>query len=79
LLREALPWQKRRELAMANNQPSPEALAHADLSRPATELSAAEKAELKRRYDTFMRHFRASELGSTPAAGKPRRIRKWHP
>lgn len=65
---------------MANNQPSPEALLHADLSaRSAAELSAAERAELKRRYDAFMRHFRASNLGSAPAAGMPRRIRKWHP
>jgi hypothetical protein len=65
---------------MANNQRDTIALQHADLSsRPATELSPAERAELKRRYDSFMRHFRASSVGSAPAGGTARRIRKWHP
>lgn len=66
---------------MANNQRgSAEALQHADLSaRSPTEMSVAERAELKRRYDIFMRNLRASSLGSAPAAGMSRRIRKWHP
>jgi hypothetical protein len=57
-----------------------DALQHADLSaRPATELNAAERAELNRRYDNFMRHFRASNLASAPSTGAARRIRKWRP
>lgn len=57
-----------------------EALRHADLSaRPVSELSAAERAELNRRYDNFMRHFRAGNLAAAPAAGMARRIRKWRP
>ena len=57
-----------------------EALRHADLSaRSPTDLSEAERAELNRRYEIFMRHFRASNLASTPSTGMARRIRKWHP
>ena len=55
-------------------------LRHADLSaRSVTELNAAERAELNRRYDNFMRHFRASNLASAPSTGAARRIRKWRP
>jgi len=57
-----------------------EALRHADLSaRSPTDLTEAERAELSRRYEIFMRHFRATNLASAPAAGRARRIRKWHP
>jgi len=57
-----------------------EALRHADLSaRPLAELSAAERAELDRRYQSFMRHFRAGRIAPQPAASVARRIRKWHP
>jgi hypothetical protein len=57
-----------------------EALRHADLSaRSPTDLTQAERAELNRRYEIFMRHFRAANVASAPAAGKARRIRKWHP
>jgi len=57
-----------------------ELLRHADLSaRSPKDLSEAERAELTRRYDVFMRHFRASTLAAAPAAGMARRIRKWHP
>jgi hypothetical protein len=57
-----------------------EALRHADLSaRSPTDLTEAERAELSRRYEIFMRHFRATNLASAPAAGMARRIRKWHP
>jgi len=60
----------------ANTNP----LQHADFSkRAASELSEAERAELNRRYDSFMRHFRASEMASAPSTGMARRIRKWHP
>ena len=56
------------------------ALQQADLSRrEVAELTDAERAELNRRYDSFMRHFRASTLATAPAAGMARRIRKWHP
>jgi hypothetical protein len=56
------------------------ALRHADLSRRSpADLSAAERAELTRRYETFMRHFRAGNLASAPSSGMARRIRKWHP
>jgi hypothetical protein len=55
-------------------------LTHSDFSqRAASELSEAERAELNRRYESFMRHFRASETASTPSTGMARRIRKWHP
>jgi hypothetical protein len=57
-----------------------EALRHADFSaRSPTELSDAERAELSRRYEIFMRHFRASNLAPVPSSGMARRIRKWHP
>jgi len=56
------------------------ALRHADLSaRSPAELSEAERAELNRRYETFMRHFRAGSLAAAPTGGMARRIRKWHP
>jgi hypothetical protein len=57
-----------------------DALRHADLSaRSSTDLSEAERGELNRRYEVFMRHFRASNLASAPSSGMARRIRKWHP
>jgi hypothetical protein len=60
----------------ANTNP----LKHSDFSKRApSELSEAERAELNRRYDSFMRHFRASETTSAPSTGMARRIRKWHP
>ncbi len=56
------------------------ALRHADLSaRSSADLSEAERAELNRRYETFMRHFRAGKLATAPSGGMARRIRKWHP
>ena len=36
-------------------------------------------APLNRRYDDFMRHFRAGNLAAAPAGGMARRIRKWRP
>ena len=55
-------------------------LQHADLStRQHTDLSEAERAELKRRYDDFMNHLRAGILGKTPAPSAPSRVRKWRP
>lgn len=63
-----------------NELSADEALRHADLSaRPPTDLTEAERAELNRRYEIFMRHFRATNLAPAPAAGMARRIRKWHP
>jgi hypothetical protein len=57
-----------------------QSLCHADLStRPVEELSAEERAELNRRYDDFMRHFRTGKLALTPSSGMARRIRKWRP
>lgn len=66
---------------MANQEPDlSQSLLHADLSaRPTEELTAAERAELSRRYDYFMRHFRAGALTVTPSSGMARRIRKWRP
>lgn len=55
-------------------------LRHADLStRSVAELSATERAELSRRFDHFMRHFRAGKLGAMSPSDKPRQIRKWRP
>ncbi len=60
--------------------PGPDGLEHADLSsRKPEELSAAERAELKRRYENFMQRFRAGALNTAPAGGRARRIRKWTP
>jgi hypothetical protein len=66
---------------MADEKPdATQKLQHADLSaRPETELSAAERAELKRRFENFVSHVRAAKLGAAPAGGKARRIRKWRP
>jgi hypothetical protein len=66
---------------MAEDKPdATEKLQHADLSvRPEAELNAAELAELKRRFENFVRHVRAGKLGAAPSGGKARRIRKWRP
>ena len=67
---------------MANKEPPNEtdALRHADLSsRPPAELSASERAELKRRFESFVNHVRDGKLAGAPAGGKARRIRKWRP
>ena len=64
----------------SNDTGSTDFLQHADFSKRATtELDEAERAELTRRYEIFMRHFRASTLAAAPATGMARRIRKWHP
>lgn len=64
----------------SDNTKMADALKHADLSaRAVQDLSAAERAELNRRYELFMRHFRAGNLATAPAGGMARRIRKWHP
>ena len=56
------------------------ALQHADFSRrKAADLNEDERTELARRYESFMRHFRAGSLAAAPATGTARRIRKWHP
>ena len=66
---------------MASEDPAGDVtLQHADFSRrKAADLNEAERAELNRRYETFMRHFRAGKVASAPATGMARRIRKWHP
>jgi hypothetical protein len=66
---------------MANHESeAPDELRHADLSmRPLEELSEAERTELTRRYDHFMRHFRTGALNAAPSTGTARRIRKWRP
>ncbi len=66
---------------MAIDQPNAsQSLRHADLStRSVEELSAEERAELNRRYETFIRHLRAGKLTLTPTSGMTRRIRKWRP
>ena len=56
------------------------ALRQADFSRRAAgEVNEAERAELTRRYDSFMHHFRAGRVASAPSTGMARRIRKWRP
>jgi hypothetical protein len=60
----------------ADGQP----LQQADLSDlRLQDMTPSERAELKRRYEQFVRHFRSA--GPTPrtAAAKPQRIRKWTP
>jgi len=66
---------------MADEEPDTTGrLRHVDLSaRPVTELSAAERAELSRRFETFVRHVRAGKLGAAPSSSTARRIRKWRP
>ena len=56
------------------------ALHQADFSRrEAADLDEAERAEINRRYDSFMRHFRADSMAAAPSSGMARRIRKWRP
>ena len=63
-------------LAGADRQP----LQQADLSHlRLQDMTPSERAELKRRYEHFVRHFRATGLATHTAAAKPRRIRKWTP
>ena len=58
--------------AAADRQP----LHQADLSHlRLQDMTPSERAELKRRYAHFVRHFRAAG----PAPAKPQRIRKWTP
>lgn len=62
--------------AVADRQP----LQQADLSDlRLQDMTPSERAELKRRYEQFVRHFRGA--GATPrtAAAKPQRVRKWTP
>jgi hypothetical protein len=62
--------------AAANRQP----LHQADLSHlRLQDMTPSERAELKRRYERFVRHFRATGPATGTAATKPRRIRKWTP
>jgi hypothetical protein len=42
-------------------------------------MTPSERAELKRRYAQFVRHFRVAGPATRTAAAKPRRIRKWTP
>jgi hypothetical protein len=42
-------------------------------------MTPSERAELKRRYEQFVRHFRGAISAMRAAAAKPRRIRKWMP
>ncbi len=55
-------------------------LEQTDLTRlKPDELTEAEKAELTRRYDRFVRHFRATTLAAAPSSGLARRVTKWRP
>ncbi len=57
-----------------------DALRHADFSkRSLADLNPAERAEMNRRYDIFMRHFRDGKIAAAPSGGRARRIRKWRP
>jgi hypothetical protein len=56
------------------------ALHQADLSHlRLQDMSPSERAELKRRYEQFVRHFRGAGPATRAAAAKPKRIRKWTP
>jgi hypothetical protein len=56
------------------------ALHQADLSHlRLQDMTASERAELKRRYAHFVRHFRATGAATGSATAKPRRVRKWTP
>jgi hypothetical protein len=62
--------------AAADRQP----LQQADLSHlRLQDMTPSERAELKRRYAQFVRHFRGAGPATRTAAAKPRRIRKWTP
>ena len=55
-------------------------LRHRDFSaRELTDLNDAERAEMNRRYESFMRHFRAGAVARSPSGERWRRIRKWRP
>ena len=57
-----------------------QALHQADLSDlRLQDMTPSERAELKRRYEHFVRHFRAGGPATRPAGAKPKRIRKWTP
>ena len=57
-----------------------QALLQADLSHlRLQDMTPSERAELKRRYAHFVRHFRAAAASVRGATAKPRRIRKWTP
>lgn len=59
---------------------STETLEQADLSqRDADAMTAAERAELARRYRQFVAHFRARRLAAAAPSGLARRIVKWQP
>jgi hypothetical protein len=55
-------------------------LHQADLSHlRLQDMTPSERAELKRRYEQFVRHFRGAAPATRTAAAKPQRIRKWTP
>jgi hypothetical protein len=55
-------------------------LHQADLSHlRLQDMTPSERAELKRRYEYFIRHFRGAGAAMPTATAKPRRIRKWTP
>jgi len=55
-------------------------LQQADLSHlRLQDMTPSERAELKRRYEQFVGHFRGAGSARRPAAVKPQRIRKWTP
>jgi len=62
--------------AAANGQP----LHQADLSHlRLQDMTPTQRAELKRRYAHFVRHFRSVGPSARTAAAKPKRVRKWTP
>ena len=62
--------------AAAHGQP----LQQADLSHlRLQDMTPSERAELKRRYEQFVGHFRGAGAAKHATAVKPRRIRKWSP
>jgi hypothetical protein len=69
-----------RAFMRSDNTPKANVLRHRDFStRDLADLNDAERAEMNRRYENFMRHFRAGAVARAPSGERWRRIRKWRP
>ena len=71
---------RRRKDAEKAPEAKSQVLHQADLSHlRLQDMTPSERAELKRRYEHFVRHFRGAGASPRIATAKPRRIRKWTP
>jgi hypothetical protein len=58
----------------------PGELRHADLSHlRLQDMTPDQRAELRRRYDYFVKHFGAARAATPPAPKSTARVRKWVP